>query len=176
MEHAEAALEFAKENRHINSLTYQIPASELLDYWYATKILFSPYLGTSGAPTLPYQDEDANLLYSDTIAALLLGLPFPEPIVAEDLGGGRFSIVSGEQTMSTIIHYLGGMMPKFIKRTLSDDVDVFPGLSDLEFGNLSEDQQEELLRGVLIKIEMLDPYKPSIDSECITKFYGTYNK
>lgn len=175
MSSAEEALEFAKENRHINSLTYQIPASELLDYWYATKILFSPYLGTSGVPAFPYQDEDANLLYSDTIAALLLGLPFPEPIVAEDLGGGRFSIVSGEQTMSTIIHYLGGMMPKFIKRTLSDDVEIFPGLSDLEFGKLSEEQQKELLHGVLVNVEMLDPYKPGIDSECITKFYGTYN-
>ena len=27
----EEAIKFAKENRHINSLTYQIPASELLD-------------------------------------------------------------------------------------------------------------------------------------------------
>ena len=170
----EEAIEFAKENRHINSLTYKIPASELLDSWYATKILFSPYLGSSGAPAFPYQDEDANLLYSDTIAALLLGLPFPEPIVAEDLGGGRFSIVSGEQTMSTIIHYLGGMMPKLIKRTLSDDVDIFPGLSDLEFGKLSEEQQEELLRGVLVKVELLDPYKPGMDSEDIAKFYGSY--
>lgn len=170
----EESIEFAKENRHINSLTYQIPASELLDcYWYATKILFSPYLGSSGVPAFPYQDEDANLLYSDTIAALLLGLPFPEPIVAEDLGGGRFSIISGEQTMSTIIHYLGGM-PKFIKRTLSDDVNVFPGLSDLEFEKLSEEQQEELLCGVLVKVELLDPYKPGMDSEDIAKFYGSY--
>lgn len=174
MSSTEEAIEFAKENRHINSLTYQIPASELLDSWYSTKILFSPYLGSSGAPAFPYQDEDANLLYSDTIAALLLGLPFPEPIVAEDLGGGRFSIVSGEQTMSTIIHYLGGMMPKLIKRTLSDDVEIFPGLSDLEFGKLSEDQKEELLRGVLVKVEMLDPYKPGMDSEDIAKFYGSY--
>lgn len=170
----EEAIEFAKENRHINSLTYQIPASELLDSWYATKILFSPYLGSSGVPAFPYQDEDESLLYSDTIAALLLGLPFPEPIVAEDLGGGRFSIVSGEQTMSTIIHYLGGMMPKLIKRTLSDEVEIFPGLSDLEFGKLSEEQQEELLRGVLVKVELLDPYKPGIDSEDIAKFYGPY--
>ena len=170
----EEAIEFAKENRHINSLTYQIPASELLDYWYATKILFSPYLGSSGVPAFPYQDEDESLLYSDTIAALLLGLPFPEPIVAEDLGGGRFSIVSGEQTMSTIIHYLGGMTPKLIKRTLSDDVDIFPGLSDLEFGKLSEEQQEELLLGVLVKVELLDPHKPGMDSEDIAKFYGTY--
>lgn len=174
MSSTEEALEFAKENRHINSLTYQIPASELLDSWYATKILFSPYLGSSGAPAFPYQDEDESLLYSDTIAALLLGLPFPEPIVAEDLGGGRFSIVSGEQTMSTIIHYLGGMMPKLIKRTLSDEVEIFPGLSDLEFGKLSEEQQEELLRGVLVKVELLDPYKPGIDSEDIAKFYGSY--
>lgn len=173
MSHTEEAIEFAKENRHINSLTYQIPASELLDSWYATKILFSPYLGSSGVPAFPYQDEDASLLYSDTIAALLLGLPFPEPIVAEDLGGGRFSIVSGEQTMSTIIHYLGGM-PKFIKRTLSDDVEIFPGLSDLEFGKLSEEQQEEILRGVLVKVELLDPYKPGVDSEDIAKFYGPY--
>lgn len=174
MEHTEAALEFAKENRHINSLTYQIPASELLDdYWYATKILFSPYLGSSGVPAFPYQDEDASLMYSDTIAALLLGLPFPEPIVAEDLGGGRFSIVSGEQTMSTIIHYLGGM-PKFFKRTLSDDVEIFPELSDLEFGKLSEEQQEELLRGVIVKVELLDPHKPGMDSEDIAKFYGPY--
>ena len=169
----EEAIEFAKENRHINSLTYQIPASELLDYWYATKILFSPYLGSSGVPAFPYQDEDASLLYSDTIAAFLLGLPFPEPIVAEDLGGGRFSIISGEQTMSTIIHYLGGM-PKFIKRTLSDDVEIFPGLSDLELGKLSEEQQEEILRGVLVKVELLDPYKPGMDSEDIAKFYGSY--
>ena len=175
MSSAEEAIEFAKENRHINSLTYQIPASELLDSWYATKILFSPYLGSSGVPAFPYQDEDESLLYSDTIAALLLGLPFPEPIVAEDLGGGRFSIVSGEQTMSTIIHYLGGMMPKLIKRTLSDDVDIFPGLSDLEFGKLSEEQQEELLRGVIVKVELLDPYKPGMDSEDIAKFYGPYN-
>jgi hypothetical protein len=174
MSSTEEAIEFAKENRHINSLTYQIPASELLDSWYATKILFSPYLESSGAPAFPYQDEDANLLYSDTIAALLLGLPFPEPIVAEDLGGGRFSIVSGEQTMSTIIHYLGGMMPKLIKRTLSDDVEIFPSLSDLEFGKLSEEQQEELLRGVIVKVEMLDPYKPGMDSEDIAKFYGSY--
>lgn len=174
MSSTEEALDFAKENRYINSLTYQIPASELLDSWYATKILFSPYLGSSGAPAFPYQDEDTSLLYSDTIAALLLGLPFPEPIVAEDLGGGRFSIVSGEQTMSTIIHYLGGMMPKLIKRTLSDDVEIFPGLSDLEFGKLSEEQQEELLRGVIVKVELLDPYKPGIDSEDITKFYGPY--
>lgn len=174
MSSTEEAIEFAKENRHINSLTYQIPASELLDSWYATKILFSPYLGSSGAPAFPYQDEDESLLYSDTIAALLLGLPFPEPIVAEDLGGGRFSIVSGEQTMSTIIHYLGGMMPKLIKRTLSDDVEIFPGLSDLEFGKLSEEQQEELLRGVLVKVELLDPYKPGMDSEDIAKFYGSY--
>ena len=173
MNSAEEAIEFAKENRHINSLTYQIPASELLDYWYDTKILFSPYLGSSGAPAFPYQDEGASLLYSDTIAAFLLGLPFPEPIVAEDLGGGRFSIVSGEQTMSTIIHYLGGMLPKLIKRTLSDDVEIFPGLSDLEFGKLSEDQKEELLRGVLVKVEMLDPYKPGMDSEDIAKFYGS---
>lgn len=174
MSSAEEAIEFAKENRHINSLTYQIPASELLDSWYATKILFSPYLGSSGAPAFPYQDEDANHLYSDTIAALLLGLPFPEPIVAEDLGGGRFSIVSGEQTMSTIIHYLGGMLPKLIKRTLSDDVEIFPGLSDLEFGKLSEEQKEELLRGVIVKVELLDPHKPGIDSEDIAKFYGPY--
>ena len=175
MGYTETAIEFAKENQYINSLTYQIPASELLDYyWYANKILFSPYLGSSGVAPVPYQDEGASYLYSGTITALLLGLPFPEPIIAENLGGERFSIVSGEQTLSTIIHYLGGM-PKFIKRTLSDDVDVFPGLSDLEFGNLSEEQQEELLRGVLIKIEMLDPYKPRIDSECITKFYGRYN-
>jgi hypothetical protein len=174
MSSAEEALEFVKENRHINSRAYQIPASELLDSWYATKILFSPYLGSSGVPTFPYQDEDESLLYSDTIAALLLGLPFPEPIVAEDLGGGRFSIVSGEQTMSTIIHYLGGMMPKLIKRTLSDDVEIFPGLSDLEFGKLSEEQQEEILRGVLVKVELLDPYKPGVDSEDIAKFYGSY--
>lgn len=174
MSSAEEALEFVKENRHINSQAYQIPASELLDSWYATKILFSPYLGSSGVPAFPYQDEDESLLYSDTIAALLLGLPFPEPIVAEDLGGGRFSIVSGEQTMSTIIHYLGGMMPKLIKRTLSDDVEIFPGLSDLEFGKLSEEQQEEILRGVLVKVELLDPYKPGVDSEDIAKFYGSY--
>lgn len=174
MSSAEEAIEFAKENRHINSLTYQIPASELLDSWYATKILFSPYLGSSGVPAFPYKDEDESLLYSDTIAALLLGLPFPEPIVAEDLGGGRFSIVSGEQTMSTIIHYLGGMMPKLIKRTLSDDVEIFPGLSDLEFGKLSEEQQEEILRGVLVKVELLDPCKPGVDSEGIAKFYGSY--
>lgn len=170
----EESIEFVKENRHINSLTYQIPASELLDcYWYANKILFSPYLGLSGAVPVPYKDEDESLLYSDTITALLLGLPFPEPIVAEDLGGERFSIISGEQTMSTIIHYLGGM-PKFIKRTLSDDVEIFPGLSDLEFGKLSEKQQEELLRGVIVKVELLDPYKLGMDSEDIAKFYGSY--
>ena len=76
--------------------------------------------------------------------------------------------------MSTIIHYLGGMLPKLIKRTLSDDVEIFPGLSDLEFGKLSEEQKEELLRGVIVKVELLDPHKPGIDSEDIAKFYGPY--
>lgn len=61
-----------------------------------------------------------------------------------------------------------------VKRTLSDDVSIFPRLSDFEFGNLSEDQKEELLHGVLVKVELLDPHKPGMDSEDIAKFYGPY--
>ena len=175
MSNTEADLEFIRKNQYLTSFAYQIPASELLDhYWHAGTIGFSSYLGMGDSTPDPYRDKGANHLYSDTIAALLLGLPFPEPIVAEDLGGGRFSIVSGEQTMSTIIHYLGDMLPKLIKRTLSDDVEIFPGLSDLEFGKLSEEQKEELLRGVIVKVELLDPHKPGIDSEDIAKFYGPY--
>ena len=174
MTYAEEAISFAKENQPITSFVHQIPANELIDnYWHANKIKFSPYLGLGGAAPTPYRDKGTNYLYSDTIAAFLLGLPFPNPIVAEDLGGERFSIVSGEQAMSTIIHYLGGM-PN-IRRTLSDDVNIFPGLSDIEFGKLSADQKTRILDGVLVNINMLDPHKPAIiDSECITKFYGPY--
>ena len=173
MSNTEADIEFIRKNQYLTSFAYQIPASELLDhYWHAGMIGFSPYLGMGGSTPDPYRDKGANHLYSDTIAALLLGLPFPKPIVAENLGRGRLTIVSGERTLGTIIHYLGGM-PN-VKRTLSDDVSIFPGLSDLEFGKLSEEQQEEILRGVLVKVELLDPYKPGMDSEDIAKFYGPY--
>ena len=76
--------------------------------------------------------------------------------------------------MSTIIHYLGGMLPKLIKRTLSDDVEIFPGLSDLEFGKLSEDQKEELLRGIHVNIIKLGPHASDIDHASIVDFYGAY--
>lgn len=173
MSNTEADLEFIRKNQYLTSFAYQIPASELLDrYWHAGTIGFSSYLGMGDSTPDPYRDKGVNHLYSDTIAALLLGLPFPKPIVAENLGRGRLTIVSGERTLGTIIHYLGGM-PN-VKRTLSDDVSVFPGLSDFEFGNLSEDQKEELLRGVLVKVELLDPHKLGMDSEDIAKFYGPY--
>lgn len=83
------------------------------------------------------------------------------------------TIVSGERTLGTIIHYLGGM-PN-VKRTLSDDVSIFPGLSDFEFGNLSEDQKEELLRGIHVNIIKLDPHASDIDHASIVDFYGMYD-
>lgn len=174
MSNTEADLELIRKNQYLTSFAYQIPASELLDhYWNAGMIGFSQYLGMGGSTPDPYRDKGANHLYSDTIAALLLGLPFPKPIVAESLGRGRLTIVSGERTLGTIIHYLGGM-PN-VKRTLSDDVSVFLGLSDFEFGNLPEDQKEELLRGVHVNIIKLDPHASDIDHASIVDFYGTYN-
>ena len=174
MSNTEADIEFIRKNQYLTSFAYQIPASELLDrYWHAGTIGFSSYLGMGGSTPDPYRDKGANHLYSDTIAALLLGLPFPKPIIAENLGRGRLTIVSGERTLGTIIHYLGGM-PN-VKRTLSDDVSVFPGLSDFEFGNLSEEQQEELLRGIHVNIIKLDPHASDIDHASIVDFYGTYN-
>lgn len=174
MSNTEADIEFIRKNQYLTSFAYQIPASELLDhYWHAGMIGFSPYLGMGGSTPDPYRDKGANHLYSDTIAALLLGLPFPKPIVAENLGRGRLTIVSGERTLGTIIHYLGGM-PN-VKRTLSDDVNVFPRLSDVEFSKLSEDQKEELLRGVHVNIIKLDPHASDIDHASIVDFYGAYN-
>lgn len=174
MSNTEADLEFIRKNQYLTSFAYQIPASELLDrYWHAGMIGFSSYLGMGDSTPDPYRDKGANHLYSDTIAALLLGLPFPKPIVAENLGRGRLTIVSGERTLGTIIHYLGGM-PN-VKRTLSDDVNVFPRLSDVEFSKLSEDQKEELLRGVHVNIIKLDPHASDIDHANIVDFYGTYN-
>lgn len=174
MSNTEADLEFIRKNQYLTSFAYQIPASELLDrYWHAGMIGFSSYLGMGDSTPDPYRDKGANHLYSDTIAALLLGLPFPKPIVAENLGRGRLTIVSGERTLGTIIHYLGGM-PN-VKRTLSDDVNVFPRLSDVEFSKLSEDQKEELLRGVHVNIIKLDPHASDIDHANIVDFYGTHN-
>lgn len=174
MSNTEADLEFIRKNQYLTSFAYQIPASELLDhYWHAGMISFSPYLSMGDSTPDPYRDKGANHLYSDTIAALLLGLPFPKPIVAENLGRGRLTIVSGERTLGTIIHYLGGM-PN-VKRTLSDDVNVFPRLSDVEFSKLSEDQKEELLRGVHVNIIKLDPHASDIDHASIVDFYGTHN-
>lgn len=174
MSNTEADLEFIRKNQYLTSFAYQIPASELLDhYWNAGMINFSPYLGMGDSTPDPYRDKGANHLYSDTIAALLLGLPFPKPIIAENLGRGRLTIVSGERTLGTIIHYLGGM-PN-VKRTLSDDVNVFPRLSDVEFSKLSEDQKEELLRGVHVNIIKLDPHASDIDHASIVDFYGTHN-
>ena len=100
-------------------------------------ISFSPYSGMGDSTPDPYRDKGTSHLYSDTIAAFLLGLPCPKPIVAENLGKGRLTIVSGERTLGTIIHYLGGMPS--VKRSLSDEVNIFPGLSDVEFSKLSED-------------------------------------
>ena len=106
MSNTEADLEFIRKNQYLTSFAYQIPASELLDhYWHAGTIGFSQYLGMSDSTPDPYRDKGANHLYSDTIAALLLGLPFPKPIIAENLGRGRLTIVSGERTLGTIIHY-----------------------------------------------------------------------
>jgi hypothetical protein len=174
MSNTEADIEFIRKNQYLTSFAYQIPASELLDrYWHAGTIGFSSYLGMGDSTPDPYRDKGANHLYSDTIAALLLGLPFPKPIVAENLGRGRLTIVSGERTLGTIIHYLGGM-PN-VKRTLSDDVNVFPRLSDVEFSKLSEDQKEELLRGVHVNIIKLDPHASDIDHASIVDFYGTHN-
>lgn len=174
MSNTEADLEFIRKNQYLTSFAYQIPASELLDhYWHAGMISFSPYLSMGDSTPDPYRDKGVNHLYSDTIAALLLGLPFPKPIVAENLGRGRLTIVSGERTLGTIIHYLGGM-PN-VKRTLSDDVNVFPRLSDVEFSKLSEDQKEELLRGVHVNIIKLDPHASDIDHASIVDFYGTHN-
>ena len=62
-----------------------------------------------------------------------------------------------------------------MKRSLSDEVNIFPGLSDVEFSKLSEDQQEELLRGIHVNIIKLDPHASDIDHESIVDFYGTYN-
>jgi hypothetical protein len=174
MSNTEADLEFIRKNQYLTSFAYQIPASELLDhYWHAGMISFSPYLSMGDSTPVPYRDKGANHLYSNTIAALLLGLPFPKPIVAENLGRGRLTIVSGERTLGTIIHYLGGM-PN-VKRTLSDDVSVFPELSDFEFGNLPEDQKEELLRGIHVNIIKLGPHAWDIDHASIVDFYGAYN-
>lgn len=174
MSNTEADLEFIRKNQYLTSFAYQIPASELLDhYWHAGMISFSQYLGMGDSAPVPYRDKGANHLYSDTIAALLLGLPFPKPIVAENSGRGRLTIVSGERTLGTIIHYLGGM-PN-VKRTLSDDVSIFPGLSDFEFGKLPEDQKEELLRGIHVNIIKLDPHASDIDHASIVDFYGAYN-
>lgn len=174
MSNTEADIEFIRKNQYLTSFAYQIPASELLDrYWHAGTIGFSSYLGMGDSTPEPYRDKGVNHLYSDTIAALLLGLPFPKPIVAENLGRGRLTIVSGERTLGTIIHYLGGM-PN-VKRTLSDDVSIFPGLSDFEFGNLSEDQKEELLRGIHVNIIKLDPHASDIDHASIVDFYGMYD-
>lgn len=174
MSNTKADIEFIRKNQYLTSFAYQIPASELLDhYWHVGMISFSPYLSMGGSIPDPYRDKGANHLYSDTIAALLLGLPFPKPIVAENLGRGRLTIVSGERTLGTIIHYLGGM-PN-VKRTLSDDVSIFPGLSDFEFGNLPEDQKEELLRGIHVNIIKLDPHASDIDHASIVDFYGTHN-
>jgi hypothetical protein len=174
MSNTEADIEFIRKNQYLTSFAYQIPASELLDhYWHTGMIGFSPYLGMGDSTPEPYRDKGANHLYSDTIAALLLGLPFPKPIVAENLGRRRLTIVSGKRTLGTIIHYLGGM-PN-VKRTLSDDVSIFPRLSDFEFGNLSEDQQEELLRGIHVNIIKLDPHASDIDHASIVDFYGMYN-
>ena len=174
MSNTEADIEFIRKNQYLTSFAYQIPASELLDhYWHAGMISFSPYLSMGDSTPDPYRDKGANHLYSDTIAALLLGLPFPKPIIAENLGRGRLTIVSGERTLGTIIHYLGGM-PN-VKRTLSDDVSVFPGLSDCECGNLPEDQKEELLRGIHVNIIKLDPHASDIDPASIGDFYGAYN-
>ena len=174
MSNTEADIEFIRKNQYLTSFAYQIPSSELLDrYWHAGTIGFSSYLGMGDSTPDPYRDKGANHLYSDTIAALLLGLPFPKPIVAENLGRGRLTIVSGERTLGTIIHYLGGM-PN-VKRTLSDDVNVFPRLSDVEFSKLSEDQKEELLRGVHVNIIKLDPHASDIDHASIVDFYGTHN-
>jgi hypothetical protein len=173
MSNTKADLEFIRKNQYLTSFAYQIPASELLDhYWHAGMISFSQHLGMGDSAPVPYRDKGSNHLYSDTIAALLLGLPFPKPIIAENLGRGRLTIVSGERTLGTIIHYLGGM-PN-VKRTLSDDVSVFPGLGDFEFGNLSEDQKEELLRGVHVNIIKLDRHASDIDHTSIVSFYETY--
>jgi hypothetical protein len=174
MSNTEADLEFIRKNQYLTSFAYQIPASELLDhYWHAGMISFSQYLGMGDSAPDPYRDKGSNHLYSDTIAALLLGLPFPKPIVAENSGRGRLTIVSGERTLGTIIHYLGGM-PN-IKRTLSDDVSIFPELSDFEFRNLTEDQKEELLRGVHVNLIKLDRHASDIDHASIVDFYGAYN-
>lgn len=174
MSNTEADIEFIRKNQYLTSFAYQIPASELLDrYWHAGTIGFSPYLGMGDSTPDPYRDKGANHLYSDTIAALLLGLPFPKPIIAETRGRGRLVIVSGERTLSTIIHYLGGMPT--VKRTLSDDVHIFPGLRDFEFGKLSEDQQEELLRGVHVNIIKLEPHASDIEHEIIVDFYEKHN-
>lgn len=174
MSNTKADIEFIRKNQYLTSFAYQIPASELLDhYWNAGMISFSPYLSMGDSTPDPYRDKGTNHLYSDTIAALLLGLPFPKPIIAENLGKGRLTIVSGARTFATIIHYLGGMPS--VKRTLSDDVNIFPGLSDFEFGNLSEDQKEELLRGVHVNIIKLDPHASNINHTSIVDFYETYN-
>lgn len=174
IEKAESAKNFIRKNQYLTSFSYQIPASELLHhYWHAGMISFSPYLGMGDSTPDPYRDKGTNHLYSDTITAFLLGLPFPKPIVAENLGKGRLTIVSGERTLATIIHYLGGMPS--VRRTLSDEVNIFPRLSDVEFSKLSEEQQEELLRGIHVNIIKLDPHASDIDHESIVDFYGTYN-
>lgn len=100
----------------------------------------------------PYRDGYYRRKYSLTIAAFLLGLPLPDPIIATRtprVDSGVIRLVSGHQSLLSLLTYFG--CDTRHTRSLHS-VPIYPRLENMEFSNLTSTQVDEIMgmRSILV--------------------------
>ena len=95
------AYQYMLKNPKPNLRQYALEPREAINTYNTGGFVF-PDQGSLVLET--YKDGVWRRKHSMIVAAFLLGLPFPKPIVAENLGKGRLTIVSGERTHTSARH------------------------------------------------------------------------
>lgn len=136
------AYQYMIKNLKPNLRQYPLDPREAIETYHAGGFIFSD---REDLILEPYRDGYYRRKYSLTIAAFLLGLPLPDPIIATRtprVDSGVIRIVSGYQSLLLLLTYFGCDIRH--NRSLHS-VPIYPRIENMEFSNLTSTQVDEIM-------------------------------
>lgn len=141
------------KNRKPNLRQYNLDPREAVETYNASGFIFHEF---EGQVIEPYRDGAWRRKHSMTVAAFLLGLPLPDPIIAartpRDGSKGIF-VVSGFQSLLSILTYLGCNTGH--TRALHN-VPIYPLIDDMDLRKLTSVQVDEIMGMCTIPITFIE--------------------
>lgn len=142
------------KNKKPNLRQYALEPQEAIDTYNTGRFVF-PDPEDQGLE--PYKDGAWWRKHSMTVAAFLLGLPLPDPIIAtrtpETRRGGVVSIVSGQRSLLSILTYLG-CDTGHVRELYS--VSIYPRIKHMQINGLTSVQVDEIMGMRTIPITIIE--------------------